>query len=69
MVEATRMSEKKLGLVEAVGTAVTSRDPETGKRLQKAMSDAIAKAYAEGATDPEEVKKRMQAAYQEAKQQ
>lgn len=51
---------------DAVGSAAGSKK-EAGQDVQKAMEQAIRDAYAQGITDPKEIKKRMAAARQAAK--
>lgn len=46
----------KSRIVEAAGVAVVSADPDRAARVEKAMSDAITKALADGVTDPKEQK-------------
>lgn len=48
---------------DAAGVA-TSGQTSIGPAIEKAMSDAIAKATAAGVNDPDEIKKRMMAARQ-----
>jgi len=51
-------------IVEAVGISVNTPDSrrELGQAIQKAMSDAVMDCYAQGKTNPEFVKARMQEA-------
>ena len=52
-------------IVEAVGVSVkdlSGRRQEYARRLEKAMADAVAEAYADGRRDPEFVRLRMQEA-------
>jgi len=49
-------------IVEAVGVAVHSSNPDTQKRLEEALVVAIAAAQAEGITDPEIIRQRVHAA-------
>lgn len=46
----------KSRIVAAAGVAVVSADPDRAARVEKAMSDAIQKALADGVTDPKEQK-------------
>jgi hypothetical protein len=52
-------------IVEAVGVSVkdlSGRRQEYARRLERAMADAVAEAYADGRRDPEFVRSRMQEA-------
>lgn len=54
-------------VVEATGVAARSNVPGLGKIIEKAMSDAVLQASADGVTDPAEVKARMMQAREQAK--
>lgn len=56
------------GVLVATGASGNSYgNPELGKRIQDAMTRAVEEAQAEGITDPEVIKERMQLARQMAK--
>jgi len=51
-------------IVEAVGQAVGSK---LGKDIEKAMAEAVRKAYAEGITDPDKIRELQLAARERVK--
>lgn len=53
-------------IVEAVGIAVNSADPERTKRLEDAMMAAVKLAQSEGITDPDIIRARILVARDEA---
>lgn len=56
------------GTVEAVGTAsLALRNPGLAQAIEAAMSKAVEMAYAEGLTDPDEIRERMLEARRVAK--
>lgn len=61
---ATKKPEPRIA--EGAGAASASRDTSRAAVVELAMSDAIAKAIADGVSDPAEQRKRMMAAREEA---
>lgn len=56
-------------IVEAVGAAaVVTNNPNMGRAIEEAMSNAVKYALSKGITDPVEQKKLMQAARQQVKE-
>lgn len=53
-------------IAAGAGAASVSRDKSRAAAVELAMSDAIAKAIADGVSDPAEQRKRMMAAREEA---
>jgi hypothetical protein len=53
-------------IVSGVGAAASGRDRERTSRIEKAMSDAITKALADGITDADEQRALMLKAREEA---
>lgn len=67
------MPKQKIKRVEAVAISANTGGPlsrftrEASKVIELAMSEAVTKAYADGKTDPQYVRKRMMEAREQAK--